>query len=741
MINALKIDICLGITRWRVRQKYRKIAQILVVWVWLWAAVGHVPSQVFAMPNAALVETDLPAYLAQLPGPLVGFHEGNQTAAGIIRSTVDWYGVSPRMMLALLEASNQLLSRTDDASALLATPITTSSDAPHGFAAQIDWAAAGLRAGLGPYDRPPVVQFSDGLTTTIDLNQAPEGVAMQRVLAHGRTRTQWVQAVKAFVLAFATYFDGALVIKKTPLSPPPSGFLYRPWQAGVRVRHLAYFDHQYPTVDTQSHDDGVMVNYLGSHDVQYDGHDGNDFAFPDQLIGTPILAAAAGIAYASTHRGNGVYIIHPDGYTTVYWHLDRFSRRFMGLIDSGKGVKVAAGDVIGSSGKSGFVIGTPHLHFEVRRDGKQVDPYGWYGKGPDPCPHDPACLASTWLWHSSLRGEFDFTPPDQTAITVTQPPAYSVVVAPRSEYRVVDSFDGSVTPELAQAPLQIVGYPVLVPGKYAQALQFVTGSALLLTGRDSLVAADDTVSVWVDTTKATTGRHYLFASSAQPDAKKQYVGTIAVRYEVTSDGHAQWVFWSVADDGTSDELRVPRRDQGFHHITVHWQQATGLKQFFIDGILVAQRQGVTLPTRIADNTILGRFPQGKSAQLTIDDLLIWHATPTASQLMAVVNATDQQAPQQALPVPDTTTTIQLVPIRASNDPVVVMRVEVDGQFTDPQPLTTKFTVTLPRHEGINVSEMLAQVAVELTTRSGAVQTVHGVVSRLPVNVTDVHANR
>jgi hypothetical protein len=211
-----------------VRQKYRKIVQILMMWVWLWTIVGQPAPHVFAMPDAALVETDLPAYLAQLPGPLAGFREGDQTAAGIIRSTVDWYGVSPRMMLALLEASNQLLSRTDDASALLATPITISSDAPHGFAAQLDWAAAGLRAGLGPYDRPPVVQFSDGVTTTIDLNQAPEGVAMQRVLAHGRTRTQWVQAVKAFVLAFATYFDGALVIKKTPPASPPSGFLYRP---------------------------------------------------------------------------------------------------------------------------------------------------------------------------------------------------------------------------------------------------------------------------------------------------------------------------------------------------------------------------------------------------------------------------------------------------------------------------------------------------------------------------------
>jgi hypothetical protein len=272
-------------------------------------------------------------------------------------------------------------------------------------------------------------------------------------------------------------------------------------------------------------------------------------------------------------------------------------------------------------------------------------------------------------------------------------------------------------------------------------VQFVPGSALVLTGRDRVQAAGDSVSVWVDTTKATTGRHYVFASSAQPDAKQQYAGTVAVRYEVANDGHAQWVFWSVADDGTSDELRVPRRDQGFHHITAHWQQATGLKQFFIDGILVAQRQGVALPTRIADTTTLGRFPRGKSAQLAIDDLLIWHDRPTVPQLMAVVNASDQQAPQQALLPRDTTATIQLVPIRASNDPVVVMRVAVDGQYTDPQPLSTRFTVTLPRHERVNVSEMLAQVAVELTTRSGVVQTVQGVVSRIPVKVTEVHPNR
>jgi uncharacterized protein involved in type VI secretion and phage assembly len=58
-----------------------------------------------------------------------------------------------------------------------------------------------------------------------------------------------------------------------------------------------------------------------------------------------------------------------------------------------------------------------------------------------------------------------------------------------------------------------------------------------------------------------------------------------------------------------------------------------------------------------------------------------------------------------------------------------MRVAVNGQFADPQPLNTQFTVTLPHYDGVNVSEMLSQVAIELTTSLGVVQTVHGVVSR------------
>jgi murein DD-endopeptidase MepM/ murein hydrolase activator NlpD len=191
------------------------------------------------------------------------------------------------------------------------------------------------------------------------------------------------------------------------------GFLHMPWPAGTNVFHLAYFDHVYPTVDSSADGNTMVMTYLGRQHVQYNTHDGHDYSFPDQLVGTPILAAAPGIAYARTQRGNGVVILHMNGYETVYWHLDRFDPRFSGLIDSSQGLWVDTGDVIGTSGATGFVVGTPHLHFEVRYRGHQVDPYGWYGPGPDPCAAYAGCLASTWLWHDSLRGQYDFTPPER----------------------------------------------------------------------------------------------------------------------------------------------------------------------------------------------------------------------------------------------------------------------------------------------------------------------------------------
>jgi len=63
--------------------------------------------------------------------------------------------------------------------------------------------------------------------------------------------------------------------------------------------------------------------------------------------------------------GNLVIIDHQDGYETRYAHLAKV------LVKKGK--KVKQGDLIGLAGSTGRSTGT-HLHFELRKDGKRVDP-------------------------------------------------------------------------------------------------------------------------------------------------------------------------------------------------------------------------------------------------------------------------------------------------------------------------------------------------------------------------------
>lgn len=688
-----------------------------------------------AAPRADTVERDLPAYLAQFPGPLATYSDGTRTAAGVIRAAADYYGVSVRVLLAMLEASNQFLSRSDTPATVFDHPISTATTAPTGFALQIDWAAAQVRAGMGPYTHAPVVRFSDGLTATINLDQAPEGVAIQRLFAQGRTKREWVATVTAFVQAFRFLFNDEL-IKESPVRPPAvAGFLQRPWQAGVRVRHLAYFDHQFPTVDSQADDDGVVVTYLGHNDVQYDGHDGHDYVFPDQLIGTPILAAADGVAFASTHRGNGVYIQHADGYTTVYWHLDRFSKRFADTIDSGQGVSVRAGDVIGSSGRSGFVHGTPHLHFEVRRHGKQVDPYGWYGQGVDPCLRYAGCGTSTWLWSDSLRGEFDFTPPSMVA--TMPPPPLTMVVSPRADMRLFASFDEHVSPELATSPFALAGTVALVPGYRGNAMRMTPNASMTLLNPSNEVSAGG-VSAWVDTHATEAGRHYLFATSAAPDTAPIYAGTIAVYYDVASDGSAAWVLWVVDDTGARTELRYPdlHREAGFQHVTATWHHERARVTLAINGVLVAARDAVLMPTIIGDSTTFGRFPNSNASQLHIDEIIVWRGVPSTTDVWSVMNGDDVPVIQHALQSEDTYVVVQLNVPAQTHDPVIMMRVVVDGHPSEPMPLLARFAAALPPVIA-DENERLIEIVVELTTRSGVLQRLVGVVMQNPPMVTSV----
>jgi murein DD-endopeptidase MepM/ murein hydrolase activator NlpD len=644
-------------------------------------------------------------FLDQQPGPLKGFREGKRSAATIIESNSLYYGLSPRLSLALLETVGGLLSDPLAPAERQSAPFGPGG--PPGFAAQIEWASRELRAGLGPYDRPPTLRFTDGATITLTLAQAPEGLAVQRFLAIGRSLGEWQALVERFGQVFSVYFNNELVqLPGPPGESAPVGdiVLGRPWPAGLRVVHLAYFDHAFPTVDSGDDGNGFVANYRGQSNVQYDGHDGHDYYFPDQPIGSPILAAAAGVAYARTHRGYGVVIVHPGGYETIYWHLDGFAPIFAGLIDSGQGVPVAAGDYIGTSGTTGFVRGTPHLHFEVRKDGRQIDPYGWYGPGIDPCLAYAGCGQSSWLWDASLAGQHDFTRPDsRAALADTQPPIATLALNPPADLRLYVGFDGH--------PLQTVGAGLpqsdaalsFVPGQRGEALSLTGSSELAFPTQGNLNPQAGTIGLWAEIPasypQSSTGRHYLFAASASPDdPARVYSGTLALRRDLLGPGDTpQWSFWSEGPGGR-DLLAVPDSlAPGWHHFAVSWQRDSGTKQLFIDGQLAASVAGASLPGEVGPLIQLGRFTYGGSpAGVAIDELLISDRQLGAEQIAALATG------KPALADPPVSAGRELrIDTNAIDDGggVVAVQLGLDGVFDAPQATYDTYAWQLPEGEG------------------------------------------
>ena len=103
-------------------------------------------------------------------------------------------------------------------------------------------------------------------------------------------------------------------------------------------------------------------------------HNGIDFKGP---YGSPIYAAATGeVTFAGWKGGYGrtVEVTHANGIMTRYAHLAR--------IDVGVGQSVDAGGTLGGLGSSGRSTG-PHLHFEVRINGRAVNPRPFLETAPD----------------------------------------------------------------------------------------------------------------------------------------------------------------------------------------------------------------------------------------------------------------------------------------------------------------------------------------------------------------------
>ncbi|MEC9345073.1 MAG: M23 family metallopeptidase [Pseudomonadota bacterium] len=153
--------------------------------------------------------------------------------------------------------------------------------------------------------------------------------------------------------------------------------------------------------------------------LSYDGHKGTDFRIVDleqMRRGVPVTASAAGTvrgirdgiddvdvttlppgAMKGRECGNGVAIVHDDGWETQYCHLRK------GSVTVRTGDRVAAGDVLGMVGMSGQAQ-FPHVHISVRRNGENIDPYRGDGAGE-------SCGGSyAGLWRKDVQGLVAYRP-------------------------------------------------------------------------------------------------------------------------------------------------------------------------------------------------------------------------------------------------------------------------------------------------------------------------------------------
>lgn len=160
------------------------------------------------------------------------------------------------------------------------------------------------------------------------------------------------------------YFSQKLTIEKKALSGINSLPTLQPIQPWMSDRLISGF--------------GQRVNPF--HKGLYH-HLGVDIAMPR---GTHVIATGGGVIVQLKRSdlqagyGNYVEIDHGNGLVTRYAHLEDIKVRF--------GAKVQKGETIGTVGTSGGSV-APHLHYEILRNGTNVDPINYMVEALDPSQH------------------------------------------------------------------------------------------------------------------------------------------------------------------------------------------------------------------------------------------------------------------------------------------------------------------------------------------------------------------
>ena len=129
------------------------------------------------------------------------------------------------------------------------------------------------------------------------------------------------------------------------------------------VNSVAFTPMGYPRLSSITSGFGYRANPFDSESAEL--HPGVDFK---GATGDPVRVTADGKVIFTGRKsgyGNCIIVQHKNDFETLYGHLSRIN------VDDGQQVKT--GDVIGKVGSTGRTTG-PHLHYEVRKNGKPINP-------------------------------------------------------------------------------------------------------------------------------------------------------------------------------------------------------------------------------------------------------------------------------------------------------------------------------------------------------------------------------
>ncbi len=129
------------------------------------------------------------------------------------------------------------------------------------------------------------------------------------------------------------------------------------------VNSVAFTPMGYPRISSITSGFGYRANPFDSESAEL--HPGVDFK---GATGDPVRVTADGKVVFTGRKsgyGNCIIVQHKNDFQTLYGHLSRIN------VDDGQQVKT--GDVIGKVGSTGRTTG-PHLHYEVRKGGKPINP-------------------------------------------------------------------------------------------------------------------------------------------------------------------------------------------------------------------------------------------------------------------------------------------------------------------------------------------------------------------------------